>query len=50
MAAPLQIIALTFDWDADPRRRVLAEINQIEGRGTVRVLDAVFLVRGRMAR
>jgi len=46
MTAPLQLIALTFRLDADAERRLLAEVDRIEGRGVVRVLDMVFVAKG----
>jgi DNA-binding NarL/FixJ family response regulator len=45
MPAPLQIIALTFRLDADAESRLLAEVDRIEGRGVLRVLDMVFLAK-----
>jgi DNA-binding NarL/FixJ family response regulator len=46
MTAPLQLIALTFRLDADAESRLLAEVDRIEGRGVLRVLDMVFLAKG----
>jgi DNA-binding NarL/FixJ family response regulator len=46
MTAPLQLIALTFRLGADAESRVLAEVDRIEGRGVLRVLDVVFLAKG----
>jgi DNA-binding NarL/FixJ family response regulator len=46
MTAPLQLIALTFRLGADAESRVLAEVDRIEGRGALRVLDMVFLAKG----
>jgi DNA-binding NarL/FixJ family response regulator len=46
MTAPLQLIALTFRLGADAESRLLAEVDRIEGRGAVRVLDVVFLAKG----
>jgi DNA-binding NarL/FixJ family response regulator len=46
MPAPLQMIALTFRLDADAESRLLAEVDRIEGRGVLRVLDMVFLGKG----
>ena len=46
MPAPLQMIALTFRLDADAESRLLAEVDRIEGRGVLRVLDMVFLAKG----
>jgi DNA-binding NarL/FixJ family response regulator len=46
MAAPLQIIALTFRLDADAESRLLTEVDRIEGRGVLRVLDMVLVAKG----
>src|SRR5215472_2209203 len=46
MTAPLQLIALTFRVDADAESRLLAEVDRIEGRGVLRVLDMVFVAKG----
>src|SRR5690349_17054076 len=46
MPAPLQMIALTFRLDADAESRLLVEVDRIEGRGVLRVLDMVFLAKG----
>ena len=46
MTAPLQLIGLTFHLDADAESRLLAEVNRIEGRGVLRVLDLVLVARG----
>ena len=46
MTAPLQLIALTFRLDADAESRLLAELDRIEGRGVLRVLDMVFVAKG----
>lgn len=46
MTAPLQLIALTFRLGADAERRLLEQIDRIEGRGALRVLDVVFLAKG----
>jgi DNA-binding NarL/FixJ family response regulator len=45
MTAPLQLLALTFRLDADAETRLLAEIGRVEGRGTLRVLDVMFLAK-----
>ena len=47
MTAPLQLIGLTFPIDADAEGRLLAEVDRIEGRGVLRVLDVVLVARGR---
>ena len=46
MTAPLQLIALTFRLDADAQSRLLAEVDRIEGRGVLRVLDMVLVAKG----
>jgi len=46
MSAPLQLIALTFRLDADAESRLLEEVDRIEGRGVLRVLDMVFVAKG----
>src|ERR1700746_1227905 len=46
MPAPLQMIALIFRLDVDADSRLLAEVDRIEGRGVLRVLDMVFLAKG----
>jgi DNA-binding NarL/FixJ family response regulator len=46
MTAPLQLIALTFRLNADAESRLLAEVDRIEGRGVLRVLDMVFVAKG----
>jgi DNA-binding NarL/FixJ family response regulator len=46
MPAPLQMIALTFRLDVDAENRLLAEVDRIEGRGVLRVLDMIFLAKG----
>jgi DNA-binding NarL/FixJ family response regulator len=45
MTAPLQLLALTFRLGADAESRLLAEVDRIEGRGVLRVLDVVFLAK-----
>jgi DNA-binding NarL/FixJ family response regulator len=46
MTAPLQLIALAFRLDADAKSRLLAEVDRIEGRGVLRVLDMVVVAKG----
>jgi DNA-binding NarL/FixJ family response regulator len=46
MTAPLQLIGLTFPLGADAESRLLAEVDRIEGRGVLRVLDMVFVAKG----
>jgi DNA-binding NarL/FixJ family response regulator len=45
MTAPLQLLALTFSLGADAESRLLGEIGRVEGRGTLRVLDVMFLAK-----
>lgn len=45
MTAPLQLMALTFRLGADAETGLLAEIDRIEGRGSLRVLDVMFLAK-----
>jgi DNA-binding CsgD family transcriptional regulator len=47
MTAPLQLIALTFRLEAGAESRLLAEVDQIKGRGVLRVLDMVVVAKGR---
>jgi len=47
MTAPLQLIGLTFPLDVDAESRLLAEVDRIEGRGVLRVLDMVLVAKGR---
>jgi len=46
MTAPLQLLALTFRLGDGAETRLLAEIDRIEGRGALRVLDVMFLAKG----
>ena len=46
MTAPLQLIGLTFPLDAEAESRLLAEVDRIQGRGVLRVLDMVLVARG----
>ena len=39
MAAPLQVIALSFSRDAGFEDRILAEVDRLRGRGVLRLLD-----------
>jgi DNA-binding CsgD family transcriptional regulator len=45
MTAPLQLIGLTFRPGRDAESRLLAEVDRIEGRGVLRVLDVVFVAK-----
>jgi DNA-binding CsgD family transcriptional regulator len=46
MTAPLQLIALAFRLDAEAESRLLTEVDRIEGRGVLRVLDMVVVAKG----
>jgi DNA-binding NarL/FixJ family response regulator len=46
MTAPLQVIALTFRPGADSEGAILAEVDRLQGRGVLRVLDLLFLAKG----
>jgi DNA-binding CsgD family transcriptional regulator len=46
MTAPLQLLGLTFRPGRDAESRLLAEVDRIEGRGVLRVLDVVFVAKG----
>jgi DNA-binding NarL/FixJ family response regulator len=46
MPGPLQMLALTFRLGAEAETRLLAEVDRIEGRGVLRVLDLVFVAKG----
>ena len=46
MSGPLQVIAVSFGPGADFEGRVLAEVNRLEGRGTLRLLDMLFVAKG----
>jgi len=43
MAGPLQVIALHFGPGADFEGRVLAEVDRLQGRGVLRLLDLLFV-------
>jgi DNA-binding NarL/FixJ family response regulator len=43
MAGPLQVIALRFGPGADFEGRVLAEVDRLQGRGMLRLLDLIFV-------
>ena len=45
MTAPLQVIALSFSRDAGAEGRILAEVDELRGRGVLRLLDLVFLAK-----
>jgi DNA-binding CsgD family transcriptional regulator len=45
MAAPLQVIALSFSRNAGAEDRILAEVDRLRGRGVLRLLDMLFVAK-----
>ncbi len=45
MPGPLQVIAVSFGPDADFEGRVLAEVDRLQGRGMIRLLDLLFVAK-----
>src|SRR5580658_2891284 len=45
MPGPLQIIAVSLGPGAGLQRRVLAEVDQLQGRGVLRLLDLLFVAK-----
>jgi len=45
MPGPLQVIAVSFGPGADFRGRVLAEVDRLQGRGMLRLLDMLFVAK-----
>ncbi len=45
MAGPLQVIAVGFGPGADLEGRVLAEVDRLQGRGVLRLLDLLFVAK-----
>ena len=43
MPGPLQVIAVGFGSSEDARGRVLAEVDRLQGRGVLRLLDMLFV-------
>jgi DNA-binding CsgD family transcriptional regulator len=43
MSGPLQVIAVGFGSSEDARGRVLAEVDRLQGRGVLRLLDMLFV-------
>src|SRR3984885_12513223 len=43
MPGPLQVIAMSFGPGADFHGRVLAEVDRLQGRGVLRLLDLLFV-------
>ncbi len=45
MPGPLQVIAVSFSSGSDFQGRVLAEVDRLEGRGVLRLLDVMFVAK-----
>jgi DNA-binding CsgD family transcriptional regulator len=45
MTAPLQVIAVSFTPDAGFEARILEEVDQLQGRGILRILDMLFVAK-----
>ena len=45
MPGPLQVIAVSFGPGADFEGRVLAEVDRLQGRGLLRLLDVLFVAK-----
>jgi DNA-binding NarL/FixJ family response regulator len=45
MTAPLQMIAVSFTPDAGFEGRILEEVDQLQGRGILRILDMLFVAK-----
>ena len=45
MPGPLQVIAVGFGPGADFEGRVLAEVDRLQGRGVLRLLDVLFVAK-----
>jgi hypothetical protein len=45
MAGPLQVIAVDFGPGADFEGRVLAEVDRLQARGVLRLLDLLFVAK-----
>ena len=45
MPGPLQVIAVSFSPDSDFPGRVLAEVDRLQGRGVLRLLDMLFVAK-----
>ncbi|MGO8886666.1 MAG: LuxR C-terminal-related transcriptional regulator [Streptosporangiaceae bacterium] len=43
MPGPLQVIAVSFGPGADFRGRIMAEVNRLQGRGVLRLVDLLFV-------
>ena len=45
MPGPLQVIAVRFGPGADFQGRVLAEVDRLQGRGVLRLVDLLFVAK-----
>src|SRR6202049_1499137 len=45
MPGPLQVIAVSFGSGAEFQGRVLAEVDRLQGRGVLRLLDMLFVAK-----
>ena len=45
MPGPLQVIAVSFSPGSDFQARVLAEVDRLQGRGVLRLLDVIFVAK-----
>ena len=45
MPGPLQVIAVSFSPGSDFQPRVLAELDRLQGRGVLRLLDVIFVAK-----
>jgi len=45
MSGPLQVIAVSFGSDADFQGRILAEVDRLQGRGVLRLLDMLMVAK-----
>jgi len=45
MPGPLQVIAVSFSPSSDFQARVLAEVDRLQGRGVLRLLDVIFVAK-----
>ena len=46
MSGPLQVLAVGFGLGADFEGRVLAEVDRLQGRGVLRLIDMLFVAKG----
>ena len=47
MPGPLQVIAVSFSPGSDFQTRVLAEVDRLQGRGVLRLLDVIFVAKNK---